>query len=95
MASKATKNQQNGENCETCALYIFIPAKALNETLAQVFSCEFCEIFKNTFFTEHLQRLLLRGLELLFGTFLHLTDQILFRILISIYELGRHTQGIF
>ena len=92
MASKATKNQQNGENCD---LYIFIPAKALNETLAQVFSCEFCEIFKNTFFTEHLQRLLLRGLELLFGTFLHLTDQILFRILISIYELGPHTQGIF
>ena len=25
------------------------------ETLpAQIFSCEFCEIFKNTFFTEHL-----------------------------------------
>ena len=24
------------------------------ETLAQVFSCEFCENFKNTFFTEHL-----------------------------------------
>ena len=24
------------------------------ETLAQVFSCEFCEIFKNTFFAEHL-----------------------------------------
>ena len=24
------------------------------ETLAQVFSCEFCEIFKNIFFTEHL-----------------------------------------
>ena len=24
------------------------------ETLAQVFSCVFCEIFKNTFFTEHL-----------------------------------------
>ena len=23
------------------------------ETLAQVFSCEFCEISKNTFFTEH------------------------------------------
>ena len=23
-------------------------------TLAQMFSCEFCEIFKNTFFTEHL-----------------------------------------
>ena len=25
------------------------------ETLAQVFSCEFCEIFKNTFFTEQLR----------------------------------------
>ena len=25
------------------------------ETLAQVFSCEFCEIFKNTIFTEHLR----------------------------------------
>ena len=24
------------------------------ETLAQMFSCEFCEISKNTFFTEHL-----------------------------------------
>ena len=23
------------------------------ETLAQLFSCEFCEISKNTFFTEH------------------------------------------
>ena len=25
------------------------------ETLAQVISSEFCEIFKNTFFTEHLR----------------------------------------
>ena len=25
------------------------------ETLAQVFSCQFCEISKNTFFTEHLR----------------------------------------
>ena len=24
------------------------------EIVAQVFSCEFCEIFKNTFFIEHL-----------------------------------------
>ena len=33
------------------------PASACNfikkETLAQMFSCEFCEISKNTFFTEH------------------------------------------
>ena len=27
--------------------------KVKKETLAQVFSCEFCENFKNTFFTEH------------------------------------------
>ena len=26
-----------------------------SQTLAQVFSCEFCEISKNTFFTEHLR----------------------------------------
>ena len=25
------------------------------ETSAQVFSCEFCEFFKNTYFVEHLQ----------------------------------------
>ena len=25
------------------------------ETLAQVLFCEFCDIFKNTFFTEHLR----------------------------------------
>ena len=25
------------------------------ETLAEVFSCEFCEFSKNTFFTEHLR----------------------------------------
>ena len=29
------------------------------ETVAQVFSCELCEIFMNTFFTEHLRWLLL------------------------------------
>ena len=30
------------------------PATLLKKRLAQAFSCEFCEIFKNTFFTEHL-----------------------------------------
>ena len=29
------------------------------ETPTEVFSCEFCEIFKNTFFREHLRWLLL------------------------------------
>ena len=32
------------------------PATLLKkQTLVQVFSCEFCEISKNTFFTEHLR----------------------------------------
>ena len=32
------------------------PATLLRKkTLAQVFSCEFCEIYKDTFFTEHLR----------------------------------------
>ena len=35
------------------------------ETLAHVFSCEFCKISKNTFFTEHLWWLLLYMLHLL------------------------------
>ena len=34
-------------------------ATLLKKTPAQVFSCEFCEILKNTFFTEHLWWLLL------------------------------------
>ena len=41
----------------TCKMACKIKPKAFNfvkkETLAQVFSCEFCEISKNNFFTEH------------------------------------------
>ena len=36
------------------------PATLLKETSTQVFSCESCKIFKNTFFTEQLQWLLLK-----------------------------------
>ena len=35
----------------TCARVSFL----IGTFLAQGFSCEFCKIFKNTFFTEHLQ----------------------------------------
>ena len=31
------------------------PATLLKQSLAQVFSCEFCGIFKNTFFAEYLR----------------------------------------
>ena len=30
------------------------PSTLLKKTLTRVFSCEFCEIYNNTFFTEHL-----------------------------------------
>ena len=52
--------QNSQEN--TCARVYFLinmqlrPATLLKkETLAQLFSCEFCEISKTTFFIEHLQ----------------------------------------
>ena len=43
-----TQNSQGN----TCARVFFNKVAGL--TLAQVFSCEFCEISKSTFFTEHL-----------------------------------------
>ena len=35
----------------------FNKVAGLKETLAQLFSYEFCEIFKNSFFIEHLQNI--------------------------------------
>ena len=43
--------QNSQEN--TCARVSFL-IKLEASGLAQVFCCEFCEIYKNTFFTEHL-----------------------------------------
>ena len=43
---------QNSQE-KTCARVSFLMKFIKKETLAQVFSYEFCEIFKNTFFTEH------------------------------------------
>ena len=50
-------SQNSQEN--TCVRVSFLvklhaSATLLKKTLAQVFSCEFCEISQNTFFTEHL-----------------------------------------
>ena len=55
----------------TCARVSFSiklrPATLLKkETLAQVFSCEFCKISKNIFFTEHLWWLLLSSIGSIF-----------------------------
>ena len=33
----------------------FRPATLLKETPTQVLFCEYCEVFKDTFFTEHLR----------------------------------------
>ena len=56
------------------------------ETLAQVFSCEFCKIFRNAFLTEYLRRLLLVFFLLL--TFFVLANQYkdLSKILYSLNE---------
>ena len=44
--------------CARAHFFIKLEAYTCNfikkETLAQAFSCEFCEIYKNIFFTEHL-----------------------------------------
>ena len=37
------------------SMQAFRPVTLLKETPTQVFSCEYCEIFRNAFFTEHLQ----------------------------------------
>ena len=59
---------QNSQ-ANTCARGSFlIKLQACNfikkESLAQVFSCEFCEIFKNIFFHRHLRWLLLSSFKL-------------------------------
>ena len=41
------------------------PATSLKKTLTQVFSCEFCKIYKNTIFKEHIRWLLLNTLTYL------------------------------
>ena len=75
-------SQNSREN--TCARVSPVPEpQACNvikkETLAQVFSCEFCEISKNIFFIEHLWWLLLN---------LHLTEY----LKIFIMNLSSDTQ---
>ena len=59
MKKGVLKISQNSQE-NTCASVSFLIMLRLDafikkETLAQLFSCEFCEICKNTFFREHLQ----------------------------------------
>ena len=53
---KLFQNSQEN-NCARVPLLIQLQVEACNfiknDTLTQVLSCEFCEILKNTFFTEH------------------------------------------
>ena len=49
-------SQNSQENtCVRVSFLIKFNKVVKKETLAQVFSCEFCEIFKNSFFAEDLQ----------------------------------------
>ena len=50
---KFRKNLQEN-TCARVTFLIKVQASGLEETLAHVFFCEFCEILKNTFVTEHL-----------------------------------------
>ena len=71
-------------------LYIYNlawPATLLKkESLAQVFSCEFCEISKNTFLTEHLWWLLL---EIHFNLAL-MKMKNSSRVLVVVWFVGKH-----
>ena len=53
--------QNSQEN--TCVGVSFLIKKTLLKRLQHVFSCEFCEIFKNTLEQEHLRWLLLYMME--------------------------------
>ena len=55
------KNWQSSRK-NTCNDFLFSPwsAMLLKNTSSHVFSCEFCKIFKNNYWIERLQRLLLR-----------------------------------
>ena len=57
------RNSQNSQENTSASLFLITlqarPATLLKKRLAHVFSCEFCEISKNTFFTEISGRLLL------------------------------------
>ena len=61
-------SQEN--TCPRVSFLIKLQAPPKKETLAQLFSCEICEITKNTFFTEYLWWLLLCsvGIELVTST---------------------------
>ena len=55
---KISQNSQEN-TCARVSFWIKLQTSSCNfikkETLTQVFSCTFCEIFKNTFFTEYLR----------------------------------------
>ena len=48
-------SQENTYASVSFLIKLRLDAFIKKETLAQLFSCEFCEICKNTFFREHLQ----------------------------------------
>ena len=48
------KSMETSFQHPACNYQVYVILDAKKETLAQLFSCEFCEISKNTFFTEHL-----------------------------------------
>ena len=71
MFLKISQNSQKGTDFEVFFLIAGLrPATLLKkDTLTQVFSCEFCKFFKNTFFTEHVGWLRLNLFQNFLGKF--------------------------
>ena len=71
-------------------MFLILRPQACNfikkDTLAQVFSCEFCEIPKNTFFTEHLWTIASSAIHILISFWMTLVsiENQKFRIIITI-----------
>ena len=91
------KTKAVAHRCSVKKVFLEMP-RAFNlikkEPLAQVFSCEFCEISKNTFSYEHLWWLLLMKIIISSSYRRVLVSQILLLKLISNFAVYRHCSGI-
>ena len=86
-------SQNSQENTWVRVLFLInlqaSPATSLKETLTQVFSCELCKIFKNTYFIEHVRRRLLLENHLIQLNSCRLHQEHLYKYLIFTLQLTR------
>ena len=81
---KISQNSQEN-TCARVSFLMKLQAQTCNftkkEALIQIFSCEFCEFFKNNFFIEHLQWLLLEWMN-----FRYTTKYLKFNVLFKLFD---------